>query len=148
MWFSIEISLKIIHEDPTNNIPRLVQIVAWRPSGDKPLSKSMMVSLPTHICVTPLQRVNPFRAEHILENVKISLHFLSLLITDMVQVVEMMTSSNGNISASLALCAGNSPVPVNSPHKGQWRGALVFSLICVWINGWVNSREPWQPWWS
>ena len=31
--------------------------------------------------------------------------------------------------------------PVNSPHKGQWRGALTFSLICVWINGWVNNRE-------
>ena len=31
--------------------------------------------------------------------------------------------------------------PVNSPHKGQWRGALMFSLICVWINYWVNNRE-------
>ena len=31
--------------------------------------------------------------------------------------------------------------PVKSPHKGQWGGALVFSLICVWINGWVNNRE-------
>ena len=31
--------------------------------------------------------------------------------------------------------------PVNSTHKGQWRGALIFSLICVWINGWVNNRE-------
>ena len=31
--------------------------------------------------------------------------------------------------------------PVNSPHKGQWRGALMFSLIWVWINGWVNNRE-------
>ena len=30
--------------------------------------------------------------------------------------------------------------PMNSPHKGQWRGALMFSLICAWINGWVNSR--------
>ena len=30
--------------------------------------------------------------------------------------------------------------PVNSPHKGQWRGALVFSLICTRINGWVNTR--------
>ena len=28
--------------------------------------------------------------------------------------------------------------PVNSPHKGQWRGALMFSLVCVWINGWVK----------
>ena len=26
--------------------------------------------------------------------------------------------------------------PVNSPHKGQWHGALMFSLICFWINGW------------
>ena len=43
--------------------------------------------------------------------------------------------------ALLAICAGNSPVPVNSPHKGQWRGALMFSLVCVWINGWVNNRE-------
>ena len=68
------------------------------------------------------------------------------------------------------LCAGNSPVsvscqchddvikwkhfprywpfvwgiyrsPVNSPHRGQWRGALMFSFICDWINGWVNNRE-------
>ena len=31
--------------------------------------------------------------------------------------------------------------PVNSLHKGQWRGALIFSLICAWINGWVNNRE-------
>ena len=31
--------------------------------------------------------------------------------------------------------------PVNSPHKGQLRGALMISLICVWINGWVNNRE-------
>ena len=31
--------------------------------------------------------------------------------------------------------------PVNSLHKGQWRGALMFSLICVSINGWVNNRE-------
>ena len=31
--------------------------------------------------------------------------------------------------------------PVNSPHKGQWRGALMFSLICARINGWVNNPE-------
>ena len=31
--------------------------------------------------------------------------------------------------------------PVNSPHKGQWRGALIFSLICAWIHDWVNNRE-------
>ena len=31
--------------------------------------------------------------------------------------------------------------PVNSPHKGQWRGALMFTLICARINGWVNNRK-------
>ena len=41
-------------------------------------------------------------------------------------------------SALLALCAGS---PVNSPHKGQWRGALMFSLICAWINNWLNNRK-------
>ena len=31
--------------------------------------------------------------------------------------------------------------PVNSPHKGQWRGAFMFPLICVGINSWLNNRE-------
>ena len=31
--------------------------------------------------------------------------------------------------------------PVNSPHKGQWRQPLIFSLICAWTNGWVNNRD-------
>ena len=31
--------------------------------------------------------------------------------------------------------------PVNSPHKGQWRGALMFTLICARIKGWVNNRK-------
>ena len=36
---------------------------------------------------------------------------------------------------------GISRSPVNSPDKGQWRGALVISLNCAWINGWVDNRE-------
>ena len=31
--------------------------------------------------------------------------------------------------------------PMNSPHKGRWRGALMFSLIFPWTNGWVNTRD-------
>ena len=38
------------------------------------------------------------------------------------------------------LCGGIIRSPVNSPHKGQWCGALMFSLICAWINGWVKNR--------
>ena len=44
-------------------------------------------------------------------------------------------------SALLSICAGTSPTPVNSPSKGQWRGALMFSLICAWMNYWVNNGE-------
>ena len=32
-------------------------------------------------------------------------------------------------------------LPLNSPHKGQWRGALMVSLICAWINGWVSNQD-------
>ena len=48
---SIKISLKFVPKGPINNIPALVQIMAWRRSGDKPLSEPIMVSLPMHICV-------------------------------------------------------------------------------------------------
>ena len=52
VWISIKISLKFVPKAPINNIPSLVQIMAWRRPGGKPLSEPMMVSLPTHICVT------------------------------------------------------------------------------------------------
>ena len=48
----IKISLNFVPKDPINNIPVLVQIMAWRRLGDKPLSGPMMVSLLTHTCVT------------------------------------------------------------------------------------------------
>ena len=31
--------------------------------------------------------------------------------------------------------------PVNSPHRGQWRRASMFSLICAWTKGWTNHRD-------
>ena len=58
VWIPIKISLKFVPEGPINYIPALVQIMAWRPTGDKPLSETMMVRLLTHICVTRPQWVN------------------------------------------------------------------------------------------
>ena len=58
VWISIEISLKFVLKGPINNIPALVQVMAWHRPGDKPLSEPMMISLPTHICVTRPQWVN------------------------------------------------------------------------------------------
>ena len=54
----------------------------------------------------------------------------------------MMTSSNANIFRVTGhFLRGIHWSPVNSPRKGQWCGALMFSLIYVWINGWINNRE-------
>ena len=56
VWIPIRISLKFVPKGPINNILALVQIMAWRRSGVKPLSEPMMASLPTHISVTrPLE---------------------------------------------------------------------------------------------
>ena len=61
-WISIKISLKFVPKGQINNIPSLVQIMAWRRLGVKPLSEAMMVSLLAHICVTRPQWVNSFTA--------------------------------------------------------------------------------------
>ena len=58
VWISLKISLQFFPKVLINNIPVLVQILAWLRSGDKPLSELMMVSLLTHICVTRPQCVN------------------------------------------------------------------------------------------
>ena len=49
VWISINISLKFVPRGPINNIPTLLQVMAWHRPGDKPLSEPMMVRLPTHI---------------------------------------------------------------------------------------------------
>ena len=56
-WISLKSSLKFVPKVRINNIPSLVQIMAWCRPGDKPLSEPMMVSLLTHICVTRPQWV-------------------------------------------------------------------------------------------
>ena len=52
IWISNKISLKFVTKSSTNNIPALVQIMFWCHPCNKILSEPMMVSLPTHICVT------------------------------------------------------------------------------------------------
>ena len=58
IWIPIKILLKFVPKGSVNNIPALVQIMAWRRPGDKPLNGPMMVRLPTHMCVTRPQWVN------------------------------------------------------------------------------------------
>ena len=58
VWISIKISLQFVPKGQINNIPALLQMMAWRRPGDKPLSEPMMVRLLTHICVARPQWVN------------------------------------------------------------------------------------------
>ena len=44
-------------------------------------------------------------------------------------------------SALLALVREIHRSSVNSPHKSQLGGALIFPLNCAWTNGWLNNRD-------
>ena len=72
IWFPIKISLKFVPQGLINNIPALVQIMAWRRPGHKLLSEPMMVSLPTHICVTQPQWVKYLSDDmHSVSNIRV-----------------------------------------------------------------------------
>ena len=51
VWIPIKMSLKFVSEGPINNVPALVQIMAWCRLGDKPLSEPVMITLPRHVFV-------------------------------------------------------------------------------------------------
>ena len=57
VWILNTSWLKFVPTGPIDNNTTLVQIMAWYPTGDKPLSDPMMVSLLIHICMTGLQWV-------------------------------------------------------------------------------------------
>ena len=104
---SIKFSLKFVPKDPINNIPSLVQIMAWRRPGDKPLSEPVMVSLLTHICVTRPQWV------------KIQTFWLSLSL-----------KPHGH-AALLALCAGNHLETYGLPSHRACNAEL-WCFLCCW----------------
>ena len=86
VWIPITISLKFVPKGPINNIPSLVQIMAWRRPGDKPLSEPIMDSLPTHICVTRPQwvKIQPILFP-VLHNSKVLRESSSFLLINNVQ---------------------------------------------------------------
>ena len=64
-WILINISLKFVPKGQINNIPALVQIMAWYRPDNKPLSEPMLVSLLTQICVIPPQWVKEATVTHL-----------------------------------------------------------------------------------
>ena len=119
---SIKISLKFVRKGPINNNPPLVRIMAWRWSGDKPLSEPMMVSLLTHICVTRPQWVKEC-CRYI-----VSISYINIV-----------------FKSSLALCAGNSPVTGKFPAQRPVTCSFdVFSDLTLIKR---LSKQSWG-WWS
>ena len=166
----------LIPKGPINNMPVLVQIMAWRRPDDKPLSEPMMVSLPTHVCVIRPQWVNLLRPNDNMLNAVLPRNAFvrclqakftrSNIDWSWVIVANCLNMHDENASNMLfnlrtrpqyvkhddvikwkhfprywPLVRGIHRSSVNSPHKGQLRGPLMFSLICAWINGWVNNCE-------
>ena len=117
VWISIKMSLKFVPNGPIINIPALVQIMAWRRPGDKPLSEPMMVSLMTRICVTQPQWVNWVTATHWLSR---SPRFL-LRVPDLQMCWRDLTAGQVARIVSKAMEAGR-----HAPFYGHWYDAVTF----------------------
>ena len=66
-------------------------------------------------------------------------HSISMVCKSWPIILANVNKNMITFSALLALCEGNPTAPVDSSHKYQRRGALMFSLICTWTNGWANK---------
>ena len=111
----IQIPLYFVSYGPIENLTRYLCVKSWCQTGDNPSSKPMLLILHDTIWHQFSDRHLPFSHDDVIK----WKHF----------------------PRYWPFVRGIHRSPVNSPCKGQWRGALMFSLICVWINGWVNNRE-------
>ena len=102
---------QVCPNEPIENRLVLVSIIATRRAWDKLLCE---LSLKTHICVTLMSQCMSFHDDVIKwKHFPRYWHFVR----------------------------GSHRSSVKSPHKGQWRGALMFIWSAPWINGWVKNRE-------
>ena len=128
----------------TNEKSTLVQVITWCLQRTShylsqcwPRSMSPYgITVPQWVNIRVVQENSCFGCYRYLK--AISWHPVKQTLYVIRDTFPMMTSSNGNIFRVTGNLCGS---PVNYPHKGQWRGALMFSLICVWINGWVNNHK-------
>ena len=111
VWILIKISLKFVPRRLISSIPALVQIIAWRRPGDKPLSDPMMVWLPTHICVTQPQWVKTCCSLVIRGHVCISVHAMIRYILEL-RVVAMTAAF---------VCFEASPIVIMAVRKTSSR---------------------------
>ena len=128
MYEYMKISLKFVPKGTINNIPALVQIMAWHRPGETSLRELIMVSLLMHIWVTRPQWVIPLCTNFFSRNTNMYLQFLSFLDTDMTQVVEILSHGRQGpnyftLSMSWVL------MTQEARHQQQWYWPTVKSLI-------------------
>ena len=127
--------------------------MAWHPTDDKPLFDPMMTQWSPYpgldVLFAPLwvhcdNKTGPTGFDH---ECNMTLLLLAQGCLYSVLRINMMVESHDDV-IKWKHFPRNWPIvrrihlsPVNSPHKGQWRWALMFSLICTWINSWVNNPE-------
>ena len=131
-WISINISLKFVPKAQINSIPALAQIMAWRRSGDKPLSEPMLGNLLTYICVTRPQWVNISTTKQSIYKIKCIFHGLYHKLFVMEFTCIRFTFP------TRILCQGLSGFVTGCPSDVWWHGLLapcnffLFCLICVY----------------
>ena len=140
---SIKFLLKFVPKGPINNYPALIRIMVWRRSGDKPLSETMMVILPMHICVTRPQWVKWNFREVIFKLIlvidgwvfscKIALRWMQMDLTDEKSTLVQVTACSMLPSHYLSQCwpRSMSPYGVTRP---QW---VNLALTCAFL--WWND---------
>ena len=127
VWISINIPLKFVLRGPINNIPTLVQVMAWHPPGDKPLSEPMMVRLPMHICVIRSRWVKTDSTR---------VNGCEYTIVTAVYTNAFYVKNHNSIQNSVT-CLGIMTMPW---HRDLWQ---INSLLCLEITGWFPSKDQW-----
>ena len=145
VWIPIKISLKFVTRGAINNIPALLQIMAWRREGDKPLSEPMMVSLPTHIYVTrpqwvkftlmwssPVSHFIPKRFFVVANSQIHHIKLIKLFVAHLIKYYIIMTSSNGNTFRVTGSLWGNPAVTGGFPSQSPVTQSFdVFFDVCL-----------------
>ena len=110
VWISLKIPLKFVPRGPFNNIPALVQIMACRRPGDKPISESMLVFVPTYICVTRPQWVKIYLYKYIWNRLlvivllKLDQHGQQLDTFELIGDIGTYYEFIGNVSIHFQIC--------------------------------------------
>ena len=118
IWYTHSIITEICCSDQIDNKTVLVQLMAWHRTGNKPSSEPMLVKMP--YCINRPQR-------------------FVLTVTMHDDVIKWK-----HFPRHWPFVRGIHRSPVNSPHKGRWRRALMFSLICAWKK---RLSKQWWDWW-